>query len=833
MWYPRKPHKPFYRRAWFLALATLVVLAVLAAAAVAWYFQEIYGARAATLDLTKLREMETASIVYDRNGQILGKIYIQNRDTISIDDMSNDLALSLVAAEDNRFYSHKGVDFVGMTRAMVKNWRAGRIRQGASTVTQQLARNSYPDVLPSNDRSFNRKMLEAFVALRIEQNFTKQQILEFYLNRVYFGAGFYGAEAAARGYFGKSAKQLTLSECAMLTGLLRSPNNLSPWKNRQACIDARNYVLTRMLELKEIGEARFQEAMSENLAVKNRGATFSESYAVEFVRQQVAALIGDDDSVYGDGYRIYTTLDAQLQQTAETSLKTRLEAVEQRHEYDRSHQTYAQYDLLYRQHRKRQDTEPFPGPAYLQGAVYALDNSSGGILALVGGRDFAHNQFNRAMLANRRAGTSFLPIVYGAAFEKGIFPGSLFTDGVIDNRFVMIGGMTGILGEWGPEREDNQYEGPISAHTALVKSKNAATVRVGLATGLDNVLGLAKKAGIQNELRHFASTFLGSSEVTLADMTLAYTMIGNGGERPAKPFVIERVEQKDGKALYEHSALQPVRVISAAVAYEVHSALADSLDRGSADKAYSRFGLKKHPVGGKTGTAYNFSDVWFLGYSSAITCGVWAGFDSPQPIYRGAFSNEIALPIWVDFMNASFARYPAREIPRPDDLKKYEICRNSGLLATDKCMEMQKDPSSGDLMEHRTTYFEWGTPAQAPKSVCDVHSEAGRTTHEKVLVPKDGLRAELAVDVNSFTAVQMKAPSVIGNDPFGAVLNRVARAVPVDPAAAVPEPTPTPTPTPTPSAKEPTVRAAEPVRPMDQPASGSTIELEPPPPIKF
>ena len=839
MWKRERRSKPFYRRAWFLTLALLLVLTTLGAGLVALHFQRIYSARASTLDLSKLREMETASIVFDRNGQVLGKIYVQNRDTVSYKDMAPDLTLALVGAEDNRFFSHHGIDYVGMLRAMVKNWRAGKIRQGASTVTQQLARNSYPDVLPSADRSINRKMLEAFVALRVEENFSKEQILEFYLNRVYFGAGFYGAEAAARGYFGKSARQLTLSECAMLTGLLRSPSNLSPWRNRQACADARNYVLGRMLEQKLIDSDRFHEAMSERLAIKNRAATYSESYAVEFVRQQVANLIGDEDSVYGDGYRIYTTLDATLQQTAEVSVKTRLEQIEQRRDYDPQHQTYAQYNTLFRQRRKNPEGDPLPGPAYLQGAVYAIDNATGGILTLVGGRDFGHNQFNRALLANRRAGTAFTPLVYAAAFEKGIFPGSLFQDEVIDNRFVGIEFRTGILGEWGVERDDNRYEGAISAHSALVKSKNAATVRVGMAAGLENVLGLAEKAGVESELRHFAATYLGSSEVTLADMTLAFSMFGNAGSRPAKPFVIQRVEQKDGKVLFQQPVIGPVRVIQPSTAYEVHSALADSLERGSADKAYSRYGLRKFALGGKTGTAHKFTDVWFVGYSSAVTCGVWAGFDSPQTIYRGAFSNDIALPIWVDFMNTTFGKYAPQEIVRPDDLKKYEVCRASGLLATDKCVEMQKDPGTGESMQHRTTYFEWGTAEQAPKTPCDIHGDGARSrlkVQDKGQQKSEGRRAELAVDVSTFTPVKLKAPTVLGFDPFGAIA-RVAKAIPVESSTAqavpVATPEPAPTPSPTPSSKEPQVRAAEPVGPMDQPAERSTIELEPPPPIKF
>lgn len=832
MWDEPLPPKPFYRRAWFLTLVALFVLSVLTGAGGWFYVDEVYGGKAATFDLSKLQQMESASIVYDRNGQLLGKIYVQNRETISINEMPYNLIQALVAAEDNRFFEHHGIDFVGMGRAMMKNWKAGRIRQGASTVTQQLARNSFPEELPSSDRSFHRKLLEAFVAWRIEKQYTKQQILEFYLNRVYFGSGFYGVESAARGYFGKSAKDLTISECAMLTSLLKSPNNLSPWKNRQACVEARDFVLGRMQELGMIDQATHDKCVAEKLPIKNRTNTNSDSYAVEYIRQQVAGLIGDKDSVYGDGFRIYTTIDANLQRTAETALKRELEDVEHRRGYD--HQTYAQYDNMYRNRRKRADNDPLPGPAYLQGAVYALDNSTGGILVLVGGRDFKHNQYNRALLSNRPAGTGFIPIVYAAAFEKGIFPGAIFQDAVMDNRLVMIGGRTGIMGEWGPESEDNQYEGPISAHYALVKSKNAATVRLGMATGIDNVLKLAKKAGIDNELRHFPATYLGSSEVTLADMTLAYTMFPNGGSRPVKPFVIQRVEEPNGHILFEAPALHQVQVIKPTTAYEVHSALADALDWGTAERAYTRYGLKKFPLGGKTGTAYNFTDVWFLGYSSAITCGVWAGFDSPQQIYRGAFSKDIALPIWVNIMNASFQKFDPKPIKRPPGLKRYEICRSSGLLATDRCYETRTIPSTGAVVQESTTFSEWGTPEQAPKEMCDVHGENAKAHVKQIGPPQDPAvpRAELAVDVNSFKPVNVRSQTIEGNDPFNAVTNtHVERAEPVD-ANGVPlaEPIATPTPTPPP---EPPVLRAEPVRAGDVPSEQSTIKLDAPPPVDF
>lgn len=836
MWPYPPPTKPFYLRAWFLALVSLTVLGALAVAGGLYFLQLEFGAKAATIDLKKLQDMESASIVYDRNGQQLGKIYIQNRDTISIKDMPFDMAQALIAAEDNRFYQHHGIDFIGMARASLKNWQAGRIRQGASTVTQQLARNSYPDVLPSSDRSFRRKMLEAFVALRIEQNYSKIQILEAYLNRVYFGSGFYGVEAASRGYFGKPARQLTLSECATLAGMLRSPNKLSPWRNRKACLESRDFVLGRMRELGQIKQADYDTALAETLGVKNKGAIYSESYAVEFVRQQVADLLGEDESVYGDGFRIYTTLDAQLQKKAEESLRARLEEVELRHGY--SHPTYSQYDALYRARRKRAENDPLPMPPYLQGALYAIDNASGGVLALVGGRDFTHNQYNRALLSNRPAGTGFLPIVYAAAFEKGIFPGSVYQDSAIDNRLVMIGGMTGILGEWGPESSDNQYEGPITAHTALVKSKNAATVRLGLATGIEPVLALAKKAGIDSELRRFPATYLGSSEVTLEDLTLAYTMFPNQGERPAKPTIVTRVEQRDGTVIYRQPAVRKVAVIAPTTAYEVHSALAESLERGTADKAFTQYGLKKYPLGGKTGTAYNFTDVWFIGYSSAVTCGVWAGFDNPQQIYPGAFSNEIVLPIWVDFMNASFATYTPREIPRPPGLQKYEICSVTGQLACPKCVESRPNPDGGDAVEHPTIGYEWGTPEQAPKVACELHSGVKSYAREVTAEPNIP-RAELAMDLGNFHSVSMKSSTVAGDDPFNAVTNtKVATPEPVDPNV-VRDPkvntTPTPAPAPSSDPQEPKVIQAVPARPLDvapeeDPSAG---QLDAPAPIKF
>jgi 1A family penicillin-binding protein len=824
MWDYHRPRKPIYRRPWFLAL--LLALGLIALVGTIYFFalKREYDSRIAQFDLKRLRDMESASIIYDRNNNVLGKIFIQNRDTISFDDIPYSVIQAVLAAEDNRFFQHHGADYYGMLRAALKNYRAGRIRQGASTLTQQLARNTYR----LSERTYGRKLLEILLARAIEDRFSKNEILEFYLNRVYFGGGFYGIEAASRGYFGKRAREMNLSESATLAGLLKSPSNLSPWSNRQACVSQRNFVLGRMLELKMITSEQYELNVAENLAVKNRSAIHADSYALDMIRQQVIARVGLDGAT-SDGYRIYTTIDSELQKKAESSLEHELGEVEKHKGFQ--HQTYAQYEAIFRAHKKAEagETAELPGPEYLQGGLVALDNANGSILALIGGRDFAHSQFNRATSAARPAGTAFKPLVYAAAFEKGIFPGALFQDSIIDNRQVMIGGTTGILGEWGPERVDNKYEGPIPARYALVKSKNAATVRLGMQTGLENVIDLAARAGISSPLRKFPATFLGSSEVTLMDLTLSYTMFPNEGWRPEKPFIIKRIEEKGGRVVFEE---KPGRrsVIRDTSAYEIHSCLSEALERGSADKAFSEYGLKKFPVGGKTGTAYNFTDAWFVGYSSAITCGVWAGFDKPQPIYRGAFSSEIALPVWVEVMNSTFANYKPKEIVQPRGIIKCEVCLSSGLLATPKCVET--DNSGGESVERRTTYFEICTEAQAPKDPCNVHGGGGRIVKADPAQQGEWPRAALAVDVASVDPVAIKAPTVVGaDDPYNSIKPSAPLAAnkpaPIENGVA-PEASPDEKPP-----EEVEVRRAEIVRPIDQTPEENLIQIDPPAPIDF
>ena len=815
----------------------LVVLAGLLGWAGWAYFSAQYERRAAEFDLTQLERMEAASVIYDRDGKELGKIFIQNRNPISLDKISPMMVKAVVAAEDNKFFEHHGVDYVGVIRAAITNYRRGKISQGASTVTQQLARNSFE----LRERTYQRKLVEMFLALRIEKSFPKGKIMELYLNRVYFGSGFYGVEAAARGYFGRSAKELNSGQCAMLAGLLKSPQLLSPWNNKEGATLARNFVLKRMKEQGLISGAEYKEQIGLPLYVMKRTNPFKISYAIDYIRQQAVAALGFRRAMNG-GFRIYTTLDSKLQRATEQAVRENLSRVESRPDY--GHVTFEAHRKFVQPIEEELNRGnlliKMPEPKYLQGAVMALENSTGGVLAMVGGRDFKHSEYNRATMGRRPAGTAFTPFVFAAAYEKGIFPGETVDDACIDNRFVMVGGDSGILGEWGIERAENEYEGPIPAREALAKGKNAATVRLGLRTGLDQVKKIAASAGIASPLRNYANAFLGSSEATLEELTLAYTIFPNGGLRAKRPHIIEKIENAEAKLIFKAES-QMVKAISPEAAWQVNEGLEDILRVGAGSIAFTEFGLKNMPVAGKMGTAYNFTDTYFFGYNSSVTCGVWVGFDRPTRIYRGAFGKDLALPIWTKIMNVAADEMPAVKSPKPDSLKAVEVCRRSGLLATPRCAREADGKGHG-------TFTEYGTEAQLPKIRCDIHG-GGVRNYAREYDKEQWPRAAAAVDFSTIRPVAVVAPTLLGlSDVYASVRPAgerfddtipVARAIPVNAAdepaadggtaeasgkdqAAVATP-----------ATEPEVRKAEAVRPLDSPLDMPSIQAPTPEPITF
>lgn len=775
-------------------------------------------------DLNSMTRMESASQIYDREGKLLGKIFIQNRNPIPYNKLPASLVQAVVATEDQKFWEHQGVDIQGIIRAAQANWMAGRIRQGASTVTQQLARNSFA----LKERTYRRKLLEMALAYRIEQQFSKEQIMEMYLNRVYFGGGLYGAESASRGYFGVPAVEMTAAQSATLAGLLKSPNALSPWTNPEASQVSRDYVLGQMHELGFLDAEQYRQALAEPLKVMKRPDPMRQSYALDYVRQQAINALGFDRAMNG-GFRIYTTLDSTLQTAAENSLDRKLREVETRPGY--ANQTYDRFAQIFEANPPKPGESNTKPPSYLQGAVLALDNKTGGILVMIGGRDFRHSEYNRSVQGRRPVGTAFVPLVFSAAFEKGLFPGDVVQDWALDNRLVGIGGSAGILGEWGVERADNEYEGDLTIREALVMGKNSAAVRVGFQTGLESLKKITEKAGVRSPLRPYANSYLGTSEATLEEMTMAYSVFPGMGSRPEKTHIIDRIVDAGGSVVYEHSG-QRVDVFSDATAWQVHSMMSDSLARGTGSKAVTDYGLTVSGAAGKTGTAYNFTDVWFLGYTDRITCGVWMGYDKPAQIYRGAFSSDLALPVWVDVMNAARNDFPATPLKAPLTVEKVEICRVSGQLATDKCVEKTRLPD-GSESEESTVYAEYARIGRAPVGACSVHA-GGIKTFAREFSEEEWPRAMPAQDLSMIPPVNVSSSSVVGADPYNSISmanltelpTDVPRAQAVSPVAVAESPVP--------GARVPEVRPAGAAGvSAGLSAEEAEITITVPPPIRF
>lgn len=822
---------PFFRQTWFGVLIILFLVIGVAALAVMLAVVRPLREQAEVFDLDLVHKIERASVIYDRRGEEMGRIYVFNRTPVEIGLVPMHFIQALTSEEDSRFFQHGGVDYIGIARAMWMNYKAGSETQGASTITQQLARDAFKlKELETGQKSsrYKRKLVEAFLAERIENKFSKSEILELYLNRIYFGGGFYGVQAAAQGYFGKDVKDLDLVESATICGLIKSPNNLQPLRFPERCKKARNHVLNRMLDDGYITGGEYARYTAQPLVTAPRGVDSRLTYVYEEVRQEVMNIVGDEAAQLG-GFKIYTTIDRALQKAAEEAVSNRLAEVEGRDGY--THQTYAQYRSLLEDYKKKTVSKDKkigvdegamelsrPQPEYLQAAVLMMDNHDGGVLAMVGGRNYLDSMFNRAVQSRRPAGTAFLPFLYAAAFQKPeYFPALHIEDGPIDNRRVMIGGLTGILGEWGTEQDETKYTDTITAREALLQSRNAATVRLGEKIGLEPLKELALKAGIKSTLRDYASTFLGTSEVKLDEMCLAYSTFPNGGKRPRELRLVQRITDKDGKVIHQikEDAESGVTVMDEIAAYQTHSCLADALKRGTGKPAYEEFGLGSFPAAGKTGTNYDFKDLWFVGYTSAVTCGVWCGFDQQKSIYTGAFSNRIALPIWTDSMNAARKDYKPEDILPPQDAHLVEVCRKSGLRATDACYEKMPDLVHGGNRSVRDTRKEVLRGGSTFDRYCGLHSNTD-IPGELAAAPPEEIGVLLSSDPNPRLAgiepVRMQAPSLLGIDPYNSV-QPLLRALPVNSDGTA-------------------IKRAMPVE-EDQSAAPPPIRLQPPPPLKL
>ena len=596
-----------------------------------------------------------ASLVYDRHGNLVFSFASEDRTTVPLDRVSPAMISAVVAAEDRHFFRHAGMDVVAVVRAAWVDLNARAVKQGASTITQQLIRH----VALSRDRNFQRKIKEALLAVRVERRFNKEKILEAYLNRIYLGNGHYGVEAAARGYFAKPASDLTPAEGALLAGIIPCPSVCSPRTAPDVARKRRDRVLAAMRKADAITPAAYETALAAPVALEperyDSGDDTSGLYFLEAVRQQMMTRFGVGEVLKG-GLRIHTTLDMNAQRHAEETIATRLG------ELDKS--------------------------GRLEGALVALDPRTGEVLALVGGRDFHASPFNRAMQAKRQPGSAFKPLLFAAAIEQGYTPSSLVTD--LDTP------INTAQGAWLPAGE-HESEG-YTLRQALTVSSNRAAVRVMQLVGIGTTQTYARRLGIHSPLPDVPSLALGTGEVTLADLTSAYGAFANGGI--VAPYtLVTRVEDRQGRVLWEDStARRAYRAIREGTAYLMSSMLADVINRGTGVRARAE-GFKQ-PAAGKTGTTDDYGDAWFVGYTPNLVAGVWFGYDEKKTIMKRGFAGTVAVPAWARFMKKMTDGSPAPKwFDMPSDVERIAVCRTSGKRAAPECSSVSTDDGRSNVYE--------------------------------------------------------------------------------------------------------------------------------------
>jgi penicillin-binding protein 1B len=579
----------------------------------------------------------------------------ENIRPVRLPDVPQLLRDAVLVTEDVRFYEHGGVDPRGIVRALWTNVRKGRVAEGGSTITQQLVKSR----LLNPERTLARKVNEALLSTVLEWRYSKDQILEAYLNEIYLGqsggSAVRGVGAASRAYFGKEVHQLSLTEAALLAGMIRGPNTYSPVANPDRSRERRDVVLTRMRDLGKISEADYRRARKEPVRARTTPASgLMAPYFVDYVRAELERN-ADLDLADLHGVRVYTTLDPVLQRLAEAAVVKGMDRLE---------------TLRPRLRRKNPEER-------LQVAMIVLDPASGQVRALVGGRDYRASQFNRAVLARRQPGSAFKPFVFLAALtprkDASLFtPASLIEDAPIT---VMVDGKP-----WTPKNYDDRYEGPVTVRRALEGSLNTATVRVAQAVGLPVVIETARTMGMEVDLKPVPALTLGVFEITPLALGRAYLPLANGGQAPTGGGAVETVAEEGGRALWSASR-ESRPVIGAPEAFLVTSLLEGVINVGTA--ASARAAGVPGAVAGKTGTTNEGRDAWFVGYSPNLLALVWVGFDDGTP--AGLSGSEGALPIWSEFMRQALDIYPGGAFPEPTGITHAKVDVTTGLRATAFC----------------------------------------------------------------------------------------------------------------------------------------------------
>ncbi|WP_182418221.1 transglycosylase domain-containing protein [Bartonella sp. HY038] len=544
-----------------------------------------------------------------RGGELIANRGTTGGEAVTLKNMSPWIGKAVVAIEDRRFNSHYGVDPVGIARAVYTNVTNGRGKQGGSTLTQQLAKNLFL----SSERTLDRKVREALIALWLEKKLNKDQILELYLNRVYLGSGAFGVEAASRRYFNKSAKDVTLLEAATLAGLLKAPSSLSPARNPEAAYARAKLVLAAMRQEDMINDTQLQIALAEPMVKAASYWSGGENYAADYVVSQLPFLIGEADR----DIIVETTLDYGFEKAAEKAINTQLSTSGKKNNVS-------------------------------QAALVSIDKS-GAIRALIGGANYADSQFNRATDARRQPGSTFKPFVYLAALEQGRTPNSVRNDAPVK------------IGKWTPRNAGGKYMGQVTLTTALSHSLNSVAAQLIMEVGTDAVIETAHRLGVHSGLNDNASIALGTSEVSLIEMTGAFVPLSNGGYKP-QIHIIRRITDTKGKVLYDIGELSGSRVIDPQIVGMMNAMLEQTILTGTAKRA--NIG---RPAAGKTGTSQNSRDAWFIGYTADYVTGVWFGNDDGKPM-KGVSGGGLPVNVWKDYMGAAEKNMPIRDL-----LASYQI----------------------------------------------------------------------------------------------------------------------------------------------------------------
>ena len=652
----------------------------------AWLVTEILTGLPDDTAVRGIGAMAQSTTLYDVHGRQFSTIFKEQRIDVPLNRISPNLVRAILAIEDQRFYDHSGIDVVRIAGAAWMNVRDGWGAQGASTITQQLARQSF--LTP--EKTLVRKLTEVAAAVRIERTFSKDEILQLYLNRTYFGAGLYGAEAASLGYFGKHAADLTPAEAALLAGLVKAPSTTAPTVNLARAVSRRNAVLRAMRETHAIDDATYDAAVhsTPTLLDSLRGDEAHGQYFKEEVRKQLVRQFGWERVSEG-GLRVYTTLDFEMQQAAEAEVHRAIAEIEGR------------------QSRLRKASSALRDP--LQAALVALDPRTGEVRALVGGRDYQASRFDRVTQARRQPGSAFKPFVYAAALEEGYTPASIID--ALDTPIMTL------EGAWVPD--DHSTSTSMTMRAALRSSSNRAAVSMLQLIGIPAAVQSAERLGV-GDVPGVWSLALGSGEVTLLSMTRAYAAFANHGML-TEPTLVRRVETADGHVLFSATP-RVVRGVSEETAFLMTSMLSDVINAGTGWQARNvGFTL---PAAGKTGTTNDYKDAWFVGYTPSLATGVWVGYDQPRTIIGNGYAGDLAVPLWGRFMAAATRGDKPEGFASPATVSGATICRLTGKLATDACRNAVVFDEDGSRSTRPAVYTEYFVHGTEPTEYCEHGSSA-------------------------------------------------------------------------------------------------------------